>query len=723
MFFNEYPYRNLTDLNLDYLLKQIKYLTQQITDFVNINSIKYADPIQWNITKQYEKNTVVIDGNTGTAYLSVQAVPNGIALTNTDYWTVIFTLDILAANHNITAHDAGGNPTATFASDEGDWILWNAILYKAIRPIVLHEAYLVGYNLTATTVDDFVHEYVTALTNNITALTNNITALANKVGDLTDLNTTDKTNLVNAINEVLSTITTVAGDLTDLNTTDKSNLVNAINEVLSTITTVAGDLTDLNTTDKSNLVNAINEVLSTITTVAGDLTDLNTTDKSNLVNAINEVLSTLRNVVGDLNDLTTTDKNSAVNAINEINSKIDNMTSGIYYNVQDYGAKGDGVTDDTQAFNAAIAAAHQTNGVVFVPDVANFYLITSALVLGSKSYILGEKEAEIHFTSENLFSISDYYGSIENLVIQGNNTNNAVFFDLDTAVVYIWRFNHLHIKNCVHAFYDNVSGNKYIADCIFNDINCDYTYGTQFLSHRSRGFITLRNFKADNTNNLRDIAWDSIVITDVIGVEMEAVDVVGPVTRGDYTVDTYQNVWGIKITGTTDGKASIWLSRVLVDTTPMNGILISNVNYINGNYVEAFGIVGTGILITNCEEGNITNIMCRGGKGVSYAPAGANGIQLQNCKKFNLANVISQYNTGTGVSIYGDEKVHITNAVSENNGAYGYLELDGNGGNVLVGGSLVGNVTNVSQNNANSALSNVLVGSSLEVSRVGTYSA
>ena len=665
MFFNEYPYRNLTDLNLDYLLKQIKYLTQQITDFVNINSIKYADPIQWNITKQYEKNTVVIDGNTGTAYLSVQAVPNGIALTNTDYWTVIFTLDILAANHNITAHDAGGNPTATFASDEGDWILWNAILYKAIRPIVLHEAYLVGYNLTATTVDDFVHEYVTALTNNITALTNNITALANKVGDLTDLNTTDKTNLVNAINEVLSTITTVAGDLTDLNTTDKSNLVNAINEVLST----------------------------------------------------------LRNVVGDLNDLTTTDKNSAVNAINEINSKIDNMTSGIYYNVQDYGAKGDGVTDDTQAFNAAIAAAHQTNGVVFVPDVANFYLITSALVLGSKSYILGEKEAEIHFTSENLFSISDYYGSIENLVIQGNNTNNAVFFDLDTAVVYIWRFNHLHIKNCVHAFYDNVSGNKYIADCIFNDINCDYTYGTQFLSHRSRGFITLRNFKADNTNNLRDIAWDSIVITDVIGVEMEAVDVVGPVTRGDYTVDTYQNVWGIKITGTTDGKASIWLSRVLVDTTPMNGILISNVNYINGNYVEAFGIVGTGILITNCEEGNITNIMCRGGKGVSYAPAGANGIQLQNCKKFNLANVISQYNTGTGVSIYGDEKVHITNAVSENNGAYGYLELDGNGGNVLVGGSLVGNVTNVSQNNANSALSNVLVGSSLEVSRVGTYSA
>jgi hypothetical protein len=376
MFFNEYPYRNLTDLNLDYLLRQIKYLTQQITDFVNINSIKYANPIQWNITKQYEKNTVVIDGNTGTAYLSVQPVPNGIALANTDYWTVIFTLDILNANHNITAHDAGANPTATFPSDIGDWLLWNSILYKVTRPIVLHEAYHVGYNLTEATVDDFVHEYVTAL--------------ANKIGELADLNTTDKTNLVSAINEVLSTIGTVAGDLTDLNTTDKSNLVNAINEVLSTIGTVSGDLTDLDTTDKTNLVSAINEVLSTIGTVAGDLTDLDTTNKDNLVNAINEVLSTIGTVSGKLTNLNTTNKSNLVNAINEVLSTIGtvsgnlaslvttnksnlvsainevaNMPKGVILNVKDYGAVGNGVANDFAAINAAIADAN-TKGLTTI---------------------------------------------------------------------------------------------------------------------------------------------------------------------------------------------------------------------------------------------------------------------------------------------------------------------------------------------------------------------
>lgn len=37
-------------------------------------------------------------------------------------------------------------------------------------------------------------------------------------------------------------------------------------------------------------------------------------------------------------------------------------------NVKDFGAKGDGVTEDTDAFIAAIAVAEQRNGVVYVPD-------------------------------------------------------------------------------------------------------------------------------------------------------------------------------------------------------------------------------------------------------------------------------------------------------------------------------------------------------------------
>ena len=217
MFFNQYPYLNLNDFNLDYVLKTLKALSEQLENFISLNTIKYANPIQWNITKQYEANTVVIDANDGTAYLSVQAVPTGVAITNTDYWTPIFTLNLLSANQNITLRDDGANVLATFASAVDDWVIWNNTLYKVTRAIAVNEAYVVGYNLTRYSVELFIKDYVNAL--------------LTMIGDLDDLDTTDKTSVVNAVNEVIATI----GKLDDLTTADKTNIVTAINEVNSKV--------------------------------------------------------------------------------------------------------------------------------------------------------------------------------------------------------------------------------------------------------------------------------------------------------------------------------------------------------------------------------------------------------------------------------------------------------------------------------------------------------
>lgn len=195
MFFNQYPYLNLNDFNLDYILKTLRVLSERLENFISLNTIKYANPIQWNITKQYEANTVVIDANDSTAYLSVQPVPTGVAITNTDYWTPIFTLNLLSANQNITLRDDGANTLATFTSAVGDWLIWNGILYKVTRAIAVNEAYIVGYNLTRYSVELFLKDAVDALN---TAIDN----VDTKIGELTDLTTTDKTDIVTAINEV-----------------------------------------------------------------------------------------------------------------------------------------------------------------------------------------------------------------------------------------------------------------------------------------------------------------------------------------------------------------------------------------------------------------------------------------------------------------------------------------------------------------------------------------
>lgn len=200
--FREYPYLNLQDLNLDYVLRKIREMQTELNNFVVTNAIKYADPIDWNITTQYEKNTVVIDANSGIAYLSVQPVPSGVGITNTDYWTVIFDLSMFIdkAAKNLTEHVEGQTNTATFNSAVGDWLIWYDVLYIATNNINAGDAYVVGSNIEKITIEDIIKAILTSIA---------------KIGDLDNLTTTDKSTIVNAINEVNSILLSTVSSLED----------------------------------------------------------------------------------------------------------------------------------------------------------------------------------------------------------------------------------------------------------------------------------------------------------------------------------------------------------------------------------------------------------------------------------------------------------------------------------------------------------------------------
>lgn len=87
-----WPFTNRHELNLDWIIEAIKSQETRLQDFVSLNTIKYADPFQWDITSQYAQNTLVIDPQTGTAYLSTRPAPAGVQITNAEYWTPVFTL-------------------------------------------------------------------------------------------------------------------------------------------------------------------------------------------------------------------------------------------------------------------------------------------------------------------------------------------------------------------------------------------------------------------------------------------------------------------------------------------------------------------------------------------------------------------------------------------------------------------------------------------------------
>lgn len=190
-FFHDYPYTNFHEMNLDWILNQMIELRSDMKNFVNENTIKYADPIQWNISSQYEANTVVIDPASGTAYLSTQPVPSGININNEDYWTKIMELSGLV-DTNITDRDDGYSALATFTSEIGDWLLWNGILYKVIRDINTNEAYLSGYNIEEYTVEKFLNDAIDDLNEQIQSITSNISNALHIYDNVAELIADDK---------------------------------------------------------------------------------------------------------------------------------------------------------------------------------------------------------------------------------------------------------------------------------------------------------------------------------------------------------------------------------------------------------------------------------------------------------------------------------------------------------------------------------------------------
>ena len=85
MSYFEFPHTRNYDGDLGYILKKVIELSENYDNFFRYNSIKFADPIEWNITTQYPPFMIVFDMDNGASYISKQPVPAGITLDNTDF--------------------------------------------------------------------------------------------------------------------------------------------------------------------------------------------------------------------------------------------------------------------------------------------------------------------------------------------------------------------------------------------------------------------------------------------------------------------------------------------------------------------------------------------------------------------------------------------------------------------------------------------------------------
>lgn len=162
----DFPHTNMYDSDLREILANMRKLEKIVENFVHLETITFADPIQWNINKQYTASTIVLD-EYGNAYLSKQPVEKGILLTDEDYWQIIFNYMeyIKAFDSNLTLNSERLTERASRAYTVGEWLLWDDILYEVIANIAFDELFDVDTNLTRMTVEQFCRTWKNYLVN------------------------------------------------------------------------------------------------------------------------------------------------------------------------------------------------------------------------------------------------------------------------------------------------------------------------------------------------------------------------------------------------------------------------------------------------------------------------------------------------------------------------------------------------------------------------------
>lgn len=86
MSYFEFPQTRNYNGDLGFLLKKLGELTDAYNTFFEYNSIRFHDPIYWDINESYPAWNIVYDEQSKYLMIARKEVPAGIDITNIDYW-------------------------------------------------------------------------------------------------------------------------------------------------------------------------------------------------------------------------------------------------------------------------------------------------------------------------------------------------------------------------------------------------------------------------------------------------------------------------------------------------------------------------------------------------------------------------------------------------------------------------------------------------------------
>lgn len=170
--------------------EMVSKVIEVMQQYIETSSISYADPIQWDITKQYPRNTVVVTVN-GDGYLSTQPVPIGIDIDNEDYWTKIGNFSEIwgSVKLAITPVDEKLKTTASANRNINDLVWLNNDLYVITKAMDAGTRYIDGTNCKKTDIGEQLNDINTKIDNNKSSVDSSIEQINTNIENInTNLN-------------------------------------------------------------------------------------------------------------------------------------------------------------------------------------------------------------------------------------------------------------------------------------------------------------------------------------------------------------------------------------------------------------------------------------------------------------------------------------------------------------------------------------------------------
>ena len=335
---------------------------------------------------------------------------------------------------------------------------------------------------------------------------------------------------------------------------------------------------------------------------------------------------------------------------NDLSIKVNNIDNG-YINVKAYGAVGDGVTDDTQAFASAISQLGVKGNTVFIPN--GVYKLTKTLVIKKSNVsIIGESMYGTILTRQtdygNTFTVDNGLTTCVNFSGFAIHSANQKFTGA-----------HFYMRNCQECYIENIwtenlSKSVELVGCVDVTLNHVVAVGRSTGGSNPIGFL----LDVNSNGEIKQCTQIKMYGCRVFGPRIDGWDV-GVSIKGAEECEITNCYFGnnkyhnISVTHLPNYSTyEVTIMGCYIDAAGMYGIILEDNNDSGENYLANTKIIGNNI---KGQSGDgLGGIYVDGKVKTGTYPVGVNGLIIANNTISGFKNSGIDIGKCTDVTIVGN---------------------------------------------------------------------